>query len=245
MSRMRTRPPKTAVLVAQRIVADISREHKAPGDRLPPEHQMLADYGVGRGTLRESLRILEIQGVLTLKPGPGGGPIIRRPDSSSLETTLTLLLQFEQAPYRAIAESRLGIEPLLAQLAATRMSPELLAEITDSVTVMREGIDDQSVFLETNKQFHSLVAAGSGNALLNSTIEALLNLLDGSAIGVDYPEKRRIAVVEAHQAILDALTAQDPLEAEASMRRHIDEYFHYLTQTHPEALERPIVWQDF
>lgn len=91
------RPMKTAMLVAQRIVADINERGNVVGDRLPPERLMLEKYDVGRGTLRESLRFLELQGVITLKPGPGGGPVVVQPDASSLATSLALLLQFSDA----------------------------------------------------------------------------------------------------------------------------------------------------
>ena len=65
--------PKTAMIVARRIVRDIDRLSLQPGDKLPPERVMLEEYQVGRGTLRESLRFLELQGIISLKPGPGGG----------------------------------------------------------------------------------------------------------------------------------------------------------------------------
>ena len=88
------RPQKTAMIVAKRIVADIAGEGVSVGTRLPPEKAMLDQYQVGRGTLRESLRYLELSGVLSLKPGPGGGPTVERPDASHLMDTLGLLLQF-------------------------------------------------------------------------------------------------------------------------------------------------------
>jgi GntR family transcriptional repressor for pyruvate dehydrogenase complex len=67
-----SRAPKTAMIVARRIVRDIDRLSLGPGDKLPPERVMLEEYQVGRGTLRESLRFLELQGIISLKPGPGG-----------------------------------------------------------------------------------------------------------------------------------------------------------------------------
>ena len=57
-----TRPPKAALLVAQRIVQDALRENRKPGDLLVPERTMVEKYGAGRGTVREALRLLEVQG---------------------------------------------------------------------------------------------------------------------------------------------------------------------------------------
>ncbi|WP_344968426.1 FadR/GntR family transcriptional regulator [Streptosporangium fragile] len=232
------------MLVAQRIVADINRRGNTVGDRLPPERVMLDEYDVGRGTLRESLRFLELQGVISLKPGPGGGPVVQQPDATSLATTLTLLLQFENAPFRTVAEARAGLEPMMAQLAAERMSDEQLAALKSSVDTMHAHLGDQEVFLDENKRFHDIIAHGSGNAMFGYLIDALLGILDGSAIGIDYPEVRRSAVHKAHLQIYQALEARDPAASSAAMARHITEYLRYAERKFPEVLAAPIVWSN-
>lgn len=242
MRRGSTRPQKTAIFIAQEIVADINRRGNLPGERLPPERIMLEQYDVGRGTLRESLRFLELQGVITLKPGPGGGPIVRKPDSSSLATALTLLLQFEGASFRAVAESRAGLEPMMARLAADRMTDEDRAELAKNIELMEENIGDLDAFLAYNRDFHVCVAHGSGNAIFGCLIDALEDIFDGTAVGVDYPERRRIAVLKAHRSIHDAIMDSDPDAADAAMNHHIQEYLRYIERKFPETLTSPIVW---
>jgi DNA-binding FadR family transcriptional regulator len=236
------RPHKTAMLVAQRIVADINRRGNTVGDRLPSERVMLEDYEVGRGTLRESLRFLELQGVIALKPGPGGGPVVQSPDATSLATSLTLLLQFAKAPFRTVAEARIGLEPMMAQLAAQRMSDDLVGRLGASVYTMHEHLDDERVFLEENKHFHEVIAHGSGNALFGNLVDALLGILDGSAIGIDYPEIRRAAVHKAHLTIYEAIAARDPAGSAEAMHDHIAQYVKYAERKFPEVLDAPIVW---
>jgi DNA-binding FadR family transcriptional regulator len=242
MTAAHHRPQKTAMLLAQRIVADINRRGNTVGDRLPPERVMLEDYEVGRGTLRESLRFLELQGVISLKPGPGGGPVVQHPDATSLATSLTLLLQFASAPFRTIAEARGGLEPMMAQLAAQRMTDEQLADLCSSVDTMAEHLDDQAIFLEENKRFHDVIARGSGNAMFGYLVDALLGILDGSAIGIDYPEVRRVAVHKAHLKIYEAIAAHDPAASAESMSDHIDQYLKYAEKKFPEVLAAPITW---
>lgn len=242
MSSASQRPQKTAMLVAQRIVADINDRGNTVGDRLPPERLMLETYDVGRGTLRESLRFLELQGVISLKPGPGGGPVVQQPDSSSLATSLTLLLQFANAPFRTIAEARVGLEPMMAQLAAERMSEEQLLDLKGSVENMYEHLGNQAIFLEENKRFHDVIAHGSGNAMFGYLVDALLGILDGSAIGIDYPEIRRTAVHKAHLRIYESLAARDPQASAAAMTDHIAQYVKYAEKKFPEVLDAPIVW---
>ncbi|WP_066375464.1 FadR/GntR family transcriptional regulator [Herbidospora mongoliensis] len=242
MAQVSLRPQKTAMLVAQRIVADINRRGNTIGDRLPPERAMLDTYEVGRGTLRESLRFLELQGVLSLKPGPGGGPVVQQPDATSLVTALTLLLQFENAPFRTVAEARGALEPFLAGLAAERIGDEQLAALKSSVDEMRTHLNDQSVFLAENKRFHDIIARSSGNTMFGYLIDALLGILDGSAIGIDYPETRRSAVHRAHVKIYEAIRDRSPEASAAAMATHIEEYVKYAERKFPEVLAAPIVW---
>lgn len=237
-----SRPQKTAMIVAQRIVSDINKRGNTVGDKLPPEKVMLEDYSVGRGTLRESLRFLELQGVISLKPGPGGGPVVQQPDSSALATSLTLLLQFENAPFRTIAEARVGLEPMMARLAAERMDDVELADLKVSVDRMHDNLEDQAIFLDENKRFHDVIAHGSGNAMFGYLVNALLGILDGSAIGIDYPEVRRSAVHKAHLTIYEAIASRDPAASAAAMTDHIDQYVRYAERKFPEVLAAPIVW---
>src|SRR3954470_8041626 len=123
------RPPKAAVLLAQSIVQDAFRERLRPGDMLLPERTMLERYRTRRGTLREALRLLEFQGVISLKPGPRGGPVLQDPDASHLASTVILLMQLKQAPFRTIVEVRTTLEPMISGLAASRMSEESLDDL--------------------------------------------------------------------------------------------------------------------
>lgn len=242
VSKAPMRPEKTAVLVAKKIVTDIQARGNVVGDRLPPERLMLDHYKIGRGTLRESLRFLELQGVIMLKPGPGGGPVVQDPDGSSIATALTLLLQFENAPFRTISEARAGLEPMMAQLAATRMNDQQLAELAHSVQHMGDNIDDESIFLETNRQFHRVIAHGSGNKMFGYLVDSLLGMLDGSAIGFDYPQHRRVAVYEAHSNLYDAISARDATASSAAMNEHIASYARYAERKFPDLLDAPVSW---
>jgi GntR family transcriptional regulator, transcriptional repressor for pyruvate dehydrogenase complex len=233
--------PKTAMIVARRIVLDIDRLSLGPGDKLPSERVMLEEYQVGRGTLRESLRFLELQGIISLKPGPGGGPVIERPEGTSLATSLMLLLQLANAQYRVVAEARVALEPTMARLAADRMTPESLAELADTVKAMEAGLD-QATFLEANKRFHDIIAWSSENALFGFLVDALADILDGTMLGIDYPAHRRRAILRAHRSILDAMERKDADAAELTMATHIGEYVRYAERKFPEVLTRPVVW---
>jgi GntR family transcriptional regulator, transcriptional repressor for pyruvate dehydrogenase complex len=242
MSAPAPRPQKAAMLVAQRIVRDALRENRRPGDLLVPEREMLEKYQTGRGTLREALRLLEVQGVISLRPGPRGGPVLRTPDGSHLASTFVLLMQLQGAPYRTIVEVRSALEPMISSLAAQRMSPESLDELYDTVERMHRHIDEQDAFFEANRQFHDLIARASGNALFAYMVDSLLGIMDGTALGVAYPSVHRAAIVRSHEEIFEALKSRDAAASEARMREHIEAYERYAERKFPHIMNATLPW---
>jgi DNA-binding FadR family transcriptional regulator len=237
-----SRPPKAAMLVAHRIVRDIGRAGLRPGDLLPPERAMLETYGTGRGTLREALRLLEFQGVIALKPGPGGGPILLNPAAAHLASTLQLLMQLGQASYRVVVEARPALEPVISRLAAGRISNESLAGLAGTVAQMRGNLDDPDRFRDTARRFHGMIAWASGNVLFGYLVEALLGIMDGTVIGIDNPADRRAAILRAHEEIHAAIARHDAAVAGERMREHIEEYARHAQHRFPEILDQMITW---
>jgi DNA-binding FadR family transcriptional regulator len=236
------RPPKAAMLVAQRIVRDALRDNLRPGDLLLPERTMLEKYQTGRGTLREALRLLEFQGVIALKPGPRGGPVLQSPDASHLASTVVLLMQMKEAPFRTIVEVRTTLEPMISGLAAERMSEGSLDDLKGTIEQMRQELDDQHSFLDANKRFHDIIAWSSGNTLFGYIVDSLLGIMDGTVLGVDYPGHRRAAILKAHEEIFEALKSRDPVASQERMREHIEAYEKYAERKFPQVLKEVIPW---
>ena len=240
---MNDKPRKTALLLAQRIVRDIDQQGLGPGEKLPAERLMMDSYDAGRGTLRESLRFLELQGVLSLKPGPGGGPVVRKPDAGHLATTLALMLQFEHAEYRVIAEARAAFEPVVAQLAAERITAPGQAELGRTLAEMAAALNDAEAFLDADRRFHRTVAWASQNSLFGFLVDVLAGGMESSLPDADQPVRQRQLILRAHQRIHNAIAAGSPAEAGAAMRTHIEDVLAYAARRSPDALARPITWE--
>jgi DNA-binding FadR family transcriptional regulator len=109
---------KTSEIVALDIVRDIVGRALKPGDRLPLEAEMLVQYGVSRSSLREALRLLETQGLIKIRPGPGAGTVVAEPSPRNLGRTMTLYFHLANVSYDELLRTWVLTEPLLAELAA-------------------------------------------------------------------------------------------------------------------------------
>lgn len=238
----RDRPKKTALIIAKQIIADAERQGLGPGDRLQHEKAMIETYQVGRGTLRESLRFLELSGALSLKPGPNGGAILDRPDASHLVDSMGLLLHMNKVPLRSVVEARIGLEPLIALYAAERRTEDDVAALQENVAQMGRNLDDPAIFRQTNEDFHDLVGWASGNAVLGFLVEALDGIYETFSLDIEFPVERRKVNYEAHVSIAEAIANGDGEAASERMRDHVLEMFAYLEEFYPESVARPIHW---
>lgn len=242
-ARINQKPKKTALLVAYRIVDQIARQDLRPGTPLATERDMLAEFAVARGTLREALRFLEMQGVITIKTGPGGGPVVAMPDSRHLASLIGLLLQFRGAQFRTVLDARLSLEPVLAAKASENAAPEQLEALAASIDAMREHLDDSTFFLDENENFHELIAAASGNEVFSLLISSLAWITDGTALGVEYRRSQREHVLNEHQRIYDAIKAGNADRAASAMRAHVSDFANYLDKKYPAVMDTPLTWE--
>src|SRR3954452_14616755 len=123
---------KLSTALADSITDTILKSGLQPGARLPSEREMREQFGVGRGTLREALRVLEAEGLITVRSGPHGGPVIARPDAIRLARLLILLVIAWGVTLRCGHEVRIVLEPLAAAQAAEKATPEQVAAIAQS-----------------------------------------------------------------------------------------------------------------
>lgn len=238
------RPRKTAELLAQRIVAEIIDSGAEPGTMLPPEKAMLVNYEVSRGTLREALRFLEMQGVLKIRTGPGGGPSIGQIDSRPLASNLALMLAMDRTPFRAILEVRQTLEPTLAAKSATQMDEAGLGELEESITALEREIKggDQQAVVYANRRFHDVIAIEAGNQVFARLVMALNWIIDGSPLGVHFPSNQIRGAVKAHRSIYDAIASHDPDRAHSAMEAHLEEFTGFLETRYGDTLNRPLRW---
>jgi DNA-binding FadR family transcriptional regulator len=238
----RPRHLKTSELVARELAAYIVKEKLPEGAMLPTERLLAESLGIGRTTMREALRLLETRGVLTIRPGPGGGPVIRRPRPNDLTEALTLMLEFESATYLEVIQARTWLEPSVARAATPNIDQAVMSELVIANQAIAANGDDAGGLAAGNRRFHSIIADSCGNVLLQIFMETLIRITGGRALAITYKPRQVAAIVESHGQIIRAFERQDPDAAEAAMQAHLDESEAYCRRKFADILARPIRW---
>ena len=170
--QMKRKPLKAAEALARDIVDHIIERDLPEGTRLSPEREMLVETGRARSTLREALRLLETRGVIEIRQGNVGGPVVRRPRAADLGEALTLILLFEGASMLDVIEAREEMEVLTVGRAAGALSPEQLDALQDSIDIQLENLDDREVFLTQSRRFHTIINQAAATPVLSILNEA-------------------------------------------------------------------------
>jgi len=236
------RSPKVSERVARQLANYIVHHDLPPGTRLPNERELVASFAVGRTTVREALRLLETRGAITIKAGPRGGPVVRRPQPEDLGESLTLILQFSGASLNDVLEAREALEPMMARLAAERITEDQLNALAETIELMRQNPGDQDLFLRENQRFHSTVAEATGSTVLRTFNDTLKAIADGAQMGVSYTERGHAAVAGAHERIQVALGAHDGQRAEAAMLQHLADAGAYWRIRFPSLVKGAVRW---
>lgn len=227
--------------VAQRLLERIIAARLKPGSSFATESELLSQFNVSRPTLRESLRILESQGVLDLRPGPGGGIIVRQPSVDLLAHGLSVFLRLHEVPFVTVLKAREVIEPALAFEAAVNGTEADFAALEASITRMKalRADRDQEAFLEENRTFHSVIARASGNKVLEVFWSTISILASGEHHGVRYSFGNQAHVIEAHERILAACRKRDGEGAAAAMQTHVSSLENLVRTRYQHLLAHP------
>src|SRR5581483_10267159 len=171
------RMPKAAEVLATQIKQEIISGKYPEGAMLPPETEMAEQLNVSRPTVREALRLLESEGLVSIRPGPRGGPRVERPRSTTVTRSLTTLFQYEHVSLAELLEARRAIEPACARVAATRATPDDIVALQRSIEHMRAELNNDSIFWEENANFHVALAEAGRNTVLDTLMIALRELI--------------------------------------------------------------------
>ncbi len=191
------------------------------GDRLPSEKELAQQFEVGRQTIREALRLLELSGFVTIQRGPGGGPVIKDTILRRMGDLFTGAFRMHNITIDELTRARLEIERVILKFVFENADQQDLKALRDNVAAAEGRIAEGLMGTEYNADFHALLAKATKNQVFVIVIESImavhLDLL--SRTGADLDTSRE--VVRGHARLVDAIEAGDREGAYRLLEDHV------------------------
>jgi len=223
-----TQPREKPQQIADELRASIISGELGEGDSLGHEPDLVERFGVSRPSLREALRILEAEGLITVVRGVRGGVVVHAPNERITARTAALVLQARNVPLADVFEARGLLEPIAAKaIAGMRNRRTAISELRALVEREQECIEDPEQFGIANAAFHERLVSLAGNQTLSIVAEMLNEIVaravtavsqTGDVVGSVSTRRRGIRSQERLLALLDE---GDGAGAEAHWRSHM------------------------
>lgn len=197
------------------------------GDSLGHEPDLIERFGVSRPTLREALRILETEGLITVVRGVQGGVVVHRPDRRQAARTAALVLQTRNVPLADVFEARTILEPIAVRMVAeARNRASSAKRLRVLIAAEVDAIDDAEAFGQANALFHEELVSLGGNQTLGIVAEMLDEVVARAVTavaqaGAAESEATRRRGVRSQERLVELIEAGDAEGAEDHWRRHM------------------------
>lgn len=223
-------PARAWQVVLARIESDLLAGRLLPGDHLPPERELSAQLGVGRSSVREALRVLEVMGLIRTATGSGptSGAIVIATPTGGMSAFLRLQVAAQGFPLEDVVATRLVLEESVARSVAAVPSPDL-GVAREAIDAMEAGNLTTAEFLALDAQFHLALAQASGNVVIAALMAGLRTAIESYVLEASQRIPDWSAVEERlraeHRGILSAIEDGDADAAASRVHDHITGYY--------------------
>lgn len=211
---------------------DLIISGKVPaGTQLPSERELVDQFAVGRSAVREALFALQKMGLVTLNSGEPATVIAPTPDAlvGELKGAVRYFLS-KPSSMRDMQGARVFFEAGLARYAAQHATAEQIEALKIALDLNEKTIGDRKRFIDTDVDFHRVLADIPGNSIFATLHVALLEWLREQRATSGNVSGSREMAFRAHREIFDAVKAHDPDAAEEAMRTHLNQVADYYWQ---------------
>ena len=191
-----------------------------PGTRLPAERDLARSFAVSRNSVRQSLKVLEIMGVVRQKMG--SGTYLNEDASSILTEAFRFLVLMDSISHEELYQTRLMMEPELAACAAEKATLEHLRYISRAIESMKEAGHDFQRVIEADVEFHNRIFEAAGSRVCQAVFTVLHRALLES-VAITSREVKVSHTIRFHQEIYQAIYDRTPDRARQAMREHIED----------------------
>ncbi len=223
------RAPKASTLIARWLRQRMHEERMAPGDALPPEAELCDRFGVSRPTLREALRILEAQQLITVARGANGGARYALPDVAMVAEHFGIYLEAQRTTQKDLTEARFNIEPCIIAFIAGAITARGVENVRAAIEAQAQETDNPARFARAHEYFYDALAEECPNTTLSAQllifrelIRAQTELLGDELLARPDDGARTMAAhIRAKRRLLEAFEKRDSAAAETLWRKHL------------------------
>lgn len=249
-------PTRAWRVVLEKIEKDLLDSALQPGDHLPPERELAATLGVGRSSVREALRVLEVLGLIRTATGSGptAGAIVVATPVGGMSALVRLQVAAQGFPIADVVSTRLILETAMAAELAARIgaarraraggdaAADALAEPMRLLAAMDAPGLTPAEFLALDAQFHLALAEAAGNTVVGAMMAGLRESIEGyvrdGASRVSDWSDTADRLRAQHREIVDALERGDPVMARRLVHDHITGYYAHAGLTDDDGRDR-------
>jgi len=195
--------------ISSKIKSLIFSGHLKPGDRLPSENELAKQYKVGRQTIREAFRILELSGFLTVQKGYGGGPVIQDNIMEKISDMILDAVKLDKLSVQEFTAARIAIEKAILNEAFDKIDEVDIKKLQENVSTAEDKIKKNESATVENFNFHTLLARASKNniyIIMEGAINAIHRFLRRRYA---FPYDKTKAGAIAHRRIIEAIINKD------------------------------------
>ena len=223
-------PSRAWQVVLEKIENDLLEGRLGPGDRLPAERELAGSLGVGRSSVREALRVLEVMGLIRTGTGsgPASGAIIVAAPTGGMQALLRLQVAAQGFPLHDVVRTRLALEEAVVDTLA-RDPDRSIRESRRVMAAMAATDLTPGEFLALDAQLHLSLAEASGNVVISAMMAGLRTSIESyvrrGADNIDDWDVTAARLRDEHAEILAAVDDGDPARARRLVNEHISGYY--------------------
>jgi GntR family transcriptional repressor for pyruvate dehydrogenase complex len=202
--------------ICDQIRRRMARGDYRPGDKLPTERELAAEFGVGRPAVREALRTLENSGVLELRKGLKGGAFVRQGDPALLTQSIHDLMNLGHLSLESLMEARIVLSAAVLKMACERGTEEEFDAVEQNIDVSEqlETYGDLRERVLAGTEFFRLIAAAAHNDALTLLIDSLSVIVRHVVLQSRPPSTAQVVL---RRQILAAMRKRDAATAQARL----------------------------
>jgi GntR family transcriptional regulator, transcriptional repressor for pyruvate dehydrogenase complex len=216
-------------MVASTLRNEILSGRLREGDMLPRQEDLLVDFKVSPPAVREALRILETEGLISVRRGNVGGAVVHVPSVRGVAYMVSLVLQVQHTPIHDVGAALADLEPLCAAMCASQndRADTIVPSLRVLIDQQQDAVNDAVLYNRLARQFHETIVAECKNETMIVVIGALESVWTSHErrvyeVGAGPTPGGYRAALRAHEKLADAIEAGDSNLATQLARRHLE-----------------------